>query len=99
MAHKSLSIFGVLTEPSLLAYTKYGIQATNTSGPAQESWREATAHASISIRGVLPEPSLLAYTKYGSRESAIQTLRPLAHYIAAHARFKGDFTHLYTIST
>ena len=35
MAHTSLSILGVLQERSLLAYTKYGIQATNTSGPAQ----------------------------------------------------------------
>ena len=36
MAHTSLSILGVLQEASLFTYTKYGIQATNTSGPAQE---------------------------------------------------------------
>ena len=36
MDHTSLSILAVPPEPSLSAYTKYGIQATNTSGPAQE---------------------------------------------------------------
>ena len=36
MALTSLSLLAVPPEPSLLAYTKYGIQATNTSGPAQE---------------------------------------------------------------
>ena len=36
MAHVSLSICAVPPEPSLFTYTKYGIQATNTSGPAQE---------------------------------------------------------------
>ena len=32
MAHTSLNILAVPPEPSLFAYTKYGIQATNTSG-------------------------------------------------------------------
>ena len=36
MAHTSLSHLAVPPEPSLFTYTKYGIQATNTSGPAQE---------------------------------------------------------------
>ena len=36
MAHVSLSIRAVPSEHSLFIYTKYGIQATNTSGPAQE---------------------------------------------------------------
>ena len=36
MAHTSLSIRAVLPEASLLVYTKYGIQAANTSGPAQD---------------------------------------------------------------
>ena len=36
MDHTSLSILAVPPEPSLSAYTKYGIQATITSGPAQE---------------------------------------------------------------
>ena len=31
-----LRVRTVLPEPSLFTYTKYGIQATNTSGPAQE---------------------------------------------------------------
>ena len=36
MAHVSLSIRADPPEPSLLTYSKYGIQATNTSSPAQE---------------------------------------------------------------
>ena len=36
MAHTSLRFCRVPPEPSLLAYTKYDIQATNTSGPTQD---------------------------------------------------------------
>ena len=36
MAHTSLSILAVSPEPSLFTNTKYGIQATNIRGPAQE---------------------------------------------------------------
>ena len=36
MAHTSLSLLAVPPEPSLFTSTKYGIQATNTSWPAQE---------------------------------------------------------------
>ena len=35
MAHKSLSICTVSPVPLHFAYTKYGIQATNTRAPAQ----------------------------------------------------------------
>ena len=60
MAHTSLSILAVSPELSLSAYTKNGILATNTSGPAQEILvlshvRAVMAHASINFRAVQPE--------------------------------------------
>ena len=84
MTHTSLSICTVSPVPLHFAYTKYGIQATNTRGPAQRD--SGTHRISASSDGsyehrhyaIQPEPSLHVCTKYGSRGSVRQSLQPLA---------------------
>ena len=72
MAHRSLSICTVLPVSLHFAYTKYGSQATNTSGPAEEilvliPLASCDGSYEPNIRAAPPEPSLLALTKYGTK--------------------------------
>ena len=46
------------------------------------------AQASLRVRAVSPEPSLFADMKYESR----RMVRPKIRHLAAHARFKNEFT-------
>ena len=52
--------------------------------------RPANTQTSLRIRTVSPEPSLFAHMKYGSRQRP--KIRYLAHWMAAHARLKNEFT-------
>ena len=54
--------------------------------------RPAKAQANLRIRAVLPEPSLFAHIKYGSKRSVRPKIRHLAHWMAAHAHLKNEFT-------
>ena len=54
--------------------------------------RPSKAKASLRIRAVSPEPSLFAHTKYRSRRRVRPKIRRLAHWMAAHARLKNEFT-------
>ena len=54
--------------------------------------RPAKAQASLRICAVSPEPSLFAHMKYGSRRRVRPKIRHLAHWMAAHAHLKNEFT-------
>ena len=47
---------------------------------------------SLRIRTVSPEPLLFARMKYGCRRRVQPKFRHLAHWMAAHARLKNEFT-------
>ena len=54
--------------------------------------RPAKAQASLRIHAVSPEPLLFAHMKYGSRRRVRSKIRHLAHWMAAHAHLKNEFT-------